>query len=75
MGFAERTQIKDPDIIDFDAVKAVAEYRKVIGHLVSTVTPEENEVFNRIALRMRTNWKAWQGEDSLHEMAFGEPDE
>jgi hypothetical protein len=31
--------------------------------------------FDRIAQRHRDSWKEWQGEDSLHEMAFGEPDE
>ena len=23
--------------------------------------------------QLRESWKQWQGEDSLHEMAFGEP--
>ncbi len=23
--------------------------------------------------QLREQWKAWQGEDSIHEMAFGEP--
>jgi len=25
------------------------------------------------ARRLRDRWREWQGEDSLHEMAFGEP--
>ena len=25
------------------------------------------------ASRLRQSWAAWQGEDGLHEMAFGEP--
>ena len=25
------------------------------------------------AKRLRKSWAAWQGEDGLHEMAFGEP--
>jgi hypothetical protein len=25
--------------------------------------------------QLREEWAAWQGEDSLHEMAFGEPEE
>jgi hypothetical protein len=29
--------------------------------------------FDRIAGHIRASWKAWQGDDSLHEMAFGEP--
>jgi len=28
--------------------------------------------FRAIAQHLRDQWKAWQGEDSLHEMAFGE---
>jgi hypothetical protein len=27
------------------------------------------------AIRLRLEWKDWQGEDSLHEMAFGEPED
>lgn len=63
------------DVVDFDPLTAVAEYRKVVGHLESTTMPEGKEELSRIANRMRANWKDRQGEDSLHEMAFGEPDE
>ena len=31
--------------------------------------------YRRIAQRPRRQWSDWQGEDSLHEMAFGGPDE
>jgi hypothetical protein len=29
--------------------------------------------FDRFAREARVKWREWQGEDSLHEMAFGEP--
>jgi hypothetical protein len=28
-----------------------------------------------VAKRLREAWREWQGKDSLHEMAFGEPAE
>jgi len=69
----QKTEVSD--VVDFEPLKAVAEYRKVVGHLESATAPEGKEEFSRIARRMRANWKDWTGEDSLHEMAFGEPGE
>jgi len=65
----------DSDVVDFDAAKAVGEYRNVLDHMEGAATPDAKEEFVRIARRMRQKWQTWQGEDSLHEMAFGEPDE
>ena len=38
----------------------------------SSRTREGRTEFDAIARRLRSEWKAWQGEDSLYEMAFGE---
>lgn len=59
----------------FDPEAAVTVYRRVIAQLESEMTEPGQVEFRRIALRLRETWKEWQGEDSLHEMAFGEPAE
>jgi hypothetical protein len=41
----------------------VARYREAVANLESDTVAQ-----------MRQAWRDWQGEDSLHEMAFGEPD-
>jgi hypothetical protein len=56
----------------FDTEKIVAQYRATIGQLEVQGTDPGRAEFRAIALRLRREWKAWQGEDSLHEMAFGE---
>ena len=58
----------------FDAAKADAEYRRVIAQRDAATTKSGRAKFGRIAVRMPQAGKEWQGEDSLHEMAFGEPD-
>ena len=59
----------------FDAAQADAEYRRVIAQRDAATTKSGRAKFGRIAVRMRQAWKEWQGEDCLHEMAFGEPEE
>jgi hypothetical protein len=59
--------------VEFDPEKAVADYRRVIARRDEETTAEGKAEFDAIAKRMRAAWKDWQGEDSLHEMAFGEP--
>ncbi len=59
---------------DFDAGKAVAEYRKVIARRDAQTTPEGRAQFEGVIYRMHRVWEVSQGEDSLHETAFGEPD-
>ena len=72
----EREQVRiDGQVEDFDTEKTVAQYREVIARLESATTEPGAEEFRGIAIRLRTKWKDWQGEDSLHEMAFGEPEE
>jgi hypothetical protein len=58
----------------FDPVAAVEEYRRVIERRDSPETPESGrDEFELMAKRLRACWTEWQGEDSLHEMAFGAP--
>jgi hypothetical protein len=53
----------------------VANYRDVITKRESATDTWNRAEFESLARRMRLAWSEWQGEDSLHEMAFGEPDE
>jgi hypothetical protein len=57
----------------FDPEHAVATYRQVIAQRDEQTTDPSWIKFNSIVQRLRRKWKQWQGEDSLHEMAFGEP--
>ena len=65
----DSTQTDQP----FDAERAVATYRDVIAQRDAEATEPGKAEFQEIAMRFRLAWKTWQGEDSLHEMAFGEP--
>ena len=58
----------------FDPEKAVAKYRRVIAQRDAATGPGRAE-FETIIKRLRKEWKDWQGEDCLHETAFGEPEE
>lgn len=57
----------------FDPEAIVATYRQVIAQRDEQTTDLAWIEFNAIVQRLRREWKEWQGEDSLHEMAFGEP--
>jgi hypothetical protein len=59
---------------DFDAQGAVDDYRSIMDQLDAATSLEANDKYRGMAQRARHTWKAWQGEDSLHEMAFGEPE-
>ena len=59
---------------EFDAEEAVAEYREVIARRDAQTTPEGRAQYEGVIYRMRRVWEVSQGEDSLHETAFGEPD-
>lgn len=56
-----------------DAERAVATYRDVIAKRDAEATELGKAEFQTIAKRLCASWKTWQGEDCLHEMAFGEP--
>ena len=57
----------------FDAEKAVWAYRRIRRKLERPSTPANTRKLQAEAKQMETAWKDWQGEDSLYEMAFGEP--
>jgi hypothetical protein len=56
----------------FDVEGAVRDYRLIIDHLNATTIPKAKDKYRGMAQRARQKWKQWQGEDSLHEMTFGE---
>jgi hypothetical protein len=54
----------------------VSRYRDAIARLEGAPRDERIRAeWLNVAKRLRARWKDWQGEDSLHEMAFGEPEE
>ncbi len=67
------TSEDDDPVDDFDAEGVVKAYRRVIDRRDAETTPEGKAEFVEIAKRLKKKWADWQGEDCLHEMAFGEP--
>jgi hypothetical protein len=55
------------------AIETITRYRNLIAQIETTVDESHGAELQETAARLRDEWKAWQGEDSLHEMAFGEP--
>jgi len=51
----------------------VERYRSLMAQLDVATQDGHKEEITQAAKRLRDRWKEWQGEDSLHEMAFGEP--
>lgn len=51
--------------------KAVIEYRKLIERHESAPKKEKPKL-EAEKKKMRQRWKEWEGDDSLHEVAFGE---
>jgi hypothetical protein len=62
-------------VTPFDPARIVSDYRSVIANLETDRTDLGKAEFQAVAQRLRNLWAEWQGEDSLHEMAFGEPEE
>lgn len=58
----------------FDPAQAVAAYRRVIAQRDLATGPKRAD-HDKTAQKLRKEWADWQGEDSLLEMAFGEPQE
>lgn len=48
-------------------------YRDFVIELETATGKKHREQLATGANRMRKFWADWQGEDSIHEMAFGEP--
>jgi hypothetical protein len=58
----------------FDAEAAVISYRDAMAQLEAQTNAAGRGEWLAIIESLRKRWKEWQGEDSLHEMAFREPD-
>jgi len=58
---------------EFNPEKTVIAYRKAIIQRDAQTTAKQRAIFESLARRLCRSWEKWQGEDSLHEMAFGEP--
>ena len=58
----------------FDPEKAVMAYREAVAQLEAQTNETAKEILRVITKHHREEWAAWQGEDSLHETAFGEPE-
>jgi hypothetical protein len=59
----------------FEPAKVIEQYRSVTAKLNAERTELGRAEFRAVLERLRSLWTEWQGEDSLHEMAFGEPEE
>jgi len=60
------------DVLDFEPDQFVNAYRVLMGLRDTAELGARGHLVATLSL-MRQKWKIWQGEDSLHEMAFGEP--
>ena len=58
----------------FDVEGAVKDYRSIIEHLEAATSPEAKDKYRGRGTSARQKWKQWQGEDSLDETTFGEPE-
>jgi hypothetical protein len=58
--------------IGADPDAAVKKYRKLCA-LRESATGAEHARLDGEIQQLRDAWKQWQGEDCLHETAFGEP--
>jgi hypothetical protein len=52
----------------------VERYRTLIAEIENAKSEAQRAELRVSARRLRDRWKEWQGEDSLYEMAFGEPE-
>ncbi|HEV8067234.1 MAG TPA: hypothetical protein VGP76_05835 [Planctomycetaceae bacterium] len=61
--------------VESNAAAIIERYCDVMA-LRETATDELGKAeWQGVAKRLREAWREWQGKDSLHEMAFGEPAE
>jgi hypothetical protein len=59
---------------DADVEQLITDYRAAVQSLESATDELACDEWQRIIAGMRATWSEWQGEDSLHAMAFGELD-
>jgi hypothetical protein len=57
----------------FDTEATLVTYRHVIAKREAAAGDADKAGFDAVAKQLRQSWREWQGEDSLHEMACGEP--
>jgi len=61
--------------VEGNAAAIIERYRDVMA-LRDTATDELGKAeWQGVAKRLREAWRDWPGEDSLHEITFGEPAE
>jgi hypothetical protein len=58
---------------EMEPEQIVESYRSLISEIENAKHDSQRAYLREAAKRLRERWKEWQGEDSLHEMAFGEP--
>jgi hypothetical protein len=64
---------QSPDELGEDPEPFVVRYRDLVNCRDESTGAAACEQLNVEIRQMGHRWKAWQGEDSLQEMAFGEP--
>jgi hypothetical protein len=50
----------------------IEEYRQAIARMEAAKDDPGRAEWSAVAKRLRNAWRTYQGEDSLHEMTFGE---
>jgi hypothetical protein len=61
--------------VEANAAAIIERYRDVMAMRETATDALGRAEWDGVAKRLREAWRDWQGEDSLHEMAFGEPAE
>jgi hypothetical protein len=59
--------------VEFDAARAVDEYRSIMARLEAATVPLAGGEYDRMAKIARARWTDLSGDDDLFEAAFGEP--
>ena len=59
--------------IEANPSATIEQYRAAINKMEAAKDEPGRAEWSSVAKRLRGVWREWQGEDSLHEMAFGEP--
>jgi hypothetical protein len=73
MRFSMTTERIDRDTLH--AANSVAAYRDAIRRGEATAGQSAKHEWQRVARHLRQRWKEYNGDDDLHELAFGEPPE